>query len=352
MKITYKLISILLFLAINLISCSSDDETPVSENNPAEAPTEQINEKSSESLATNGCSNVVIFNGHAYAACGEQMEIVSLVDGKRNIVSIASNDITIDPSNKTLFVQARNMIHALSIDNPMLPTIIDSNNTNFGAFSGIGSANGIIVISGGTRGSDSQVYTFENNTLNLVNDGITAVDDATGNPDVHVTETANGAKAFYSQDLGSVTNWGIQIVEFDKIGAVQSTPNVITLTPRPFSGGFSSVSPANFPVESEFLNNKLYVAHFAINGIEVIDLEKNTLLSQIPLGYQPINITTDNINLFAIGITHKTISMVNPTTREIKDISIGTLQQPRGIAVSSNYIAVADKIEGLIIGKR
>jgi len=351
MKIVYLLKASILFIFLSFFSCASDDSS-TEETNTIENPTEQVTPKSSESLATNGCSNVVIFNNYAYAACGEQLEIVSLSDGKRNIVSIASNDITIDPSNETLFIQARNQISALSIENPINPTVITTSTTNFGIFSGIDAANGIIVISAGVRGSNTQVYTYTNNTFNLATDGIAAIDNVTGNPDVHITETTNGARAFYSQDLGSVANWGIQIVDFNNTGTVVNTEDVVTLTPQRLTGGFSTISPANFPVEGEFLNNKFYVAHFAANGIEVIDLDNNNTLSQISLGFQPINITTDGTSLFAVGISNKTVSIINPTNNEITTTSVGKLQQPRGIAVSQDYIAVADRIEGLVISKR
>jgi len=332
------------FIFFNLISCSSDDASINQNNLPEETPIE-----TPENL---GCSNVVIFNGHAYAACDNRLEIMSLTDNKRNTVPIPSNDITIDTSNQTLFVQARNRIHALSIEDPMTPTIIASSDTNFGLFSGIAAANGVIVVSGGTRNRNTQIFTFNTNELLLTTNGVADVDNVTGNPDVHVTETPTGITAFYSQDLGAVTNWGIRIVDFDTTGNVVDTPSLVTLTSRRFTGGFTTISPANFPVESEFLNNKLYVAHFAINGIEVIDLENNNSLSQIILGYQPINITTDGTSLFVIGTTNKSISFINLETNEINTIPVENLQQPRGIAVSNNYIAIADRIEGLVIIKR
>lgn len=343
-------ILLICFLSIIYISCSSDDNRQItndSENTPIETIT-----KISESLATSGCSNVVIFNGYAYAACGEELEIISLESGERNLLNIAANDIAVDPSNQTLFIQAQNIIHALSISEPLNPSIIATSTTNFGIFSGIDAANGIVVVSAGTRNSNTQVYTFDGNQFTLTENGIEIVDNVTGNPDVHVTETLNGAKAFYSQDLGAVTNWGIQIIDFDINGKVIDNDEVITLTAQRFSGGFASISPANFPLESEFLNNKLYVAHFAINGIEVVDLDNNNSLSQIALGYQPINIATSGTSLFVIGSSSDVISVIDPSNNEINTIILDQLQQPRGIAVSEEYIAIADRIEGLIVVKR
>ncbi len=319
-------------------SCSTNDDTPVAED------TIVIPVVTSDS-----CSNVIIVNGYAYGACDTQLEIVSLSSGERNTVPVPSDDIAFDASNQTLFVQSGNTVEALSITDPFTPTVIASAGTNFGTFSGIGAANGVVVVSGGNRSSNTQVYNFNNNTFNLTADGIALVDSVRGNPDVHVIPTTNGARAFYSQDLSAVTNWGIQIVDFNTNGMVQSTEDVVVLNSQQFTGGFAPVSPANFPVESEFLNNRLYVAHFAVNGLEVIDFNAANTTSVIDLGYQPVHITTDGTLLFTIGITSDIISILNPVTNTIERRVVNDIEQARGIAVSSNYIVIADRSRGLIV---
>lgn len=327
---------------IFLFSCASDD-------NGTTNPPSTATENNTQNL---GCSNVVIFNGFAYATCRNQLQIVELASGNRNTITIAANDIAIDLSNQTLFIQNTTQVHALSLENPMEPTIISSINANLGLFSGIAAANGVIIISGGTTNSNTQIFTFNNNQLVLATNGINEVDQVTGNPDVHATPTSSGIKAFYSQDLGAVSNWGIRIVDFDTNGNVTTPPSLVTLTPGRFTGGFSTISPANFPVESEFLNNTLYVAHFAINGIEVIDLNNNTIVNQIPLGYRPINITTDGTSLFVVGSNSNQISTINPENNTVNSITVNNIQNARGIAVSQNYFAIADQTVGLIIRER
>lgn len=328
------------FFLATLVACSSNDEVVIDDT-----PINTI-------ASAESCSNVVIVNGHAYGACGDQLEVISLKDNKRNVLQIPADDISVDASTNTLFIQARNSISALNVTNPLAPNVLATNSTRFGLFSGIGAANGVVVTSGGTRGQNTQVFRFNDNSFRLTANGIDAVDNVTGNPDVHVTETLNGARAFYSQDLGSVANWGIQIVDFNNKGAVVSTEEVVVLTSQRFSGGFTTISPANFPVESEFLNNKLYVAHFAANGIEVVDFNNNTSLSTIDLGYQPVHITTDGVQLFAIGLTSKVVSVLNPNTEQVTSLNVDAIEQARGIAASNDYIVIADRAKGLIVVNR
>ena len=336
MKTSYIKHLLAIVVSISLTNCSTDNET-------------KIEDVSNDTNLLSGCTNVVIHNGHAYAACGEQLQITALGSETINTIAINGDDIAVDTSNNTLFVQSRNTIQALNLSNPLRPTVVASSATNFGLFSGIDAANGIIVVSAGTGGSNTQVYRFSNNQFNLVQNGIPTVDNVTGNPDVHVAETASGARAFYSQDLGAVANWGIQIIDFNTQGNITNIEPVVTLTAQRFTGGFNSISPANFPLESEFLNNKLYVAHFAVNGIEVVDLENNNTTSTINLGYQPVNITTNGNALFAVGTTSNTVSIINPSDNTVNIITENRIEQARSIAANENYLAIADRIAGLLI---
>lgn len=325
---------------LGILSCNSDDDT-------------LVDTATEEALPAISCDNVIIFNDFAYGACGGVIEIVNLSNGARNRIAIAANDIAVDQSNATLFVQATNTIHALSISDPFTPRVIATSATNFGSFSGIDAANGVVVVSGGNRSNNTQVYRFDGNRLNLTANGIPSVDSVMGNPDVHVIPTTNGLRAFYSQDLNAVTNWGIQIVDFNTNGTVQSTEAVIELNTLRFPDSFELIAPASFPLESEFLNNRLYVGHFAINGIEVIDFNtENTLRSTIDLGYQPINITTDGTSLFIVGTTRNVLSIVNPNTNVVDTQVIDEIQQARGVAANANFIVIADRQAGLLVINR
>lgn len=305
------------------------------------------------SLASNGCQNVVIIDNFAYAACGDGIESVNLDSLERSFLSQPADDISGDAELGLLFTQSGNTLLQFELTNPMQPNLINTANTNFAIFSGLSSANGLLAISSGSTNSDTQVYTYDSTTLSLVIAGIPEVDGRTGNPDVHVAATPDGAVAFYSQDLGFVANWGIQIVEFDTNGVITGVPDVVVLTPGQFTGSFGvPFGPANFPLESEFLDDRLYTAHFAANGIQVIDRLDANALSLIPLGYQPTNITTDGVDLFVVSVSRTSVDTINPITETVVNSTSLPLQQPIGIAVSSTHIAVADRTAGLVIAMR
>ena len=336
-----------LFLVVLFLgACSSggsDVDTPSSTD-------ELTPDLDTDSLATEGCQNVVIMNGFAYAACGNGIEIVELDSFNRNFVPLPADDITGDETLGVLFTQSGNTLQQLDLSNPMEPALLTSVNTNFSIFSGISSANGILVVSAGSTSSNTQVYTYDASTLTLSILGIPLVDNRTGNPDVHVTPSANGATAFYSEDLGAVANWGIQIIEFDTNANILNQAEVVVLAPGPFTGPFGvPFGPANFPVESEFLFDRLYVAHFAANGVQVIDTSNSNALSLIPLGYEPTNIATDGSELFIVGANENSVDVISPITESVTSTISLPLQQPVGIAASSTHIAIADRSVGLIV---
>ena len=339
---------LLSFLAILALSaCSGDSSEPTSDN---EETTPNVD---STSLATNGCQNTVILNNFAYAACGNGIELVDLQSMDRNFIPLPADDITGDAELGLLFTQSGNTLLQLGLTDPMQPDLIATQTTNFSIFSGVSAANGILVVSAGSSNSNTQVYSYDSNSLTLQISGIPLVDSRTGNPDVHVASTDNGALAFYSQDLGAVSNWGIQTIEFDTNANILAQPDVVVLTPGQYTGSFGSpVGPANFPLESEFLADRLYIAHFAANGIQVIDRSADDSLSLIPLGYEPTNITTDGNQLFVVALERSFVDIISPVTETVIETLTLPLQQPTGIAASATHIAVADRTSGLIIMQR
>lgn len=343
--------------SVLLISgCSSDNtETPTQSTvaMDSDTPTGEIGLANTSSLAANGCQNVIIIDEFAYAACGDGIEIVNLNTFERNFITSPADDISGDAGLGVLFTQSRNTLQQFDLTVPLQPNLVASTETNFSIFSGISAANGILVVSAGAGGSNTEVYSYDATTLTLLLDGIPMVDGQTGNPDVHVSATADGAIAFYSQDIGEVANWGIQIVEFDTVGNFLELPEVVVLTPGPFTGGFGEpFAPANFPVESERLGDNLYVANFAASGIEIVDLSASNALSTIPLGYEPTNIATDGELLFVVSAQRSTVDIISPDTASIIDNVSLPLVQPIGVAANTNYLAVADRSAGLIVVSR
>jgi len=252
---------------------------------------------------------VVIVNDFAYGACDNSIEVIELETLERNEVNVQADDITAD-------VDANDVV-----------------NTNFSFFSGLSATNGVLVVSAGAGSSNTQVFTYslssnDIGSLTLTTNGIPLIDSAVGNPDVHLAETANGVIAFYSQDIGAVANFAIQAV---------------------------TLGAANFPVESEFLDSRLYVAHFAAQGVEVIDLrDEKDLLPVIPLSYLPTNITTDGELLFVVGPTNSTVDVIDPLTLTVTDNLNASqpLSQALGVAASATHVVVADGVDGLITIER
>lgn len=348
---------LLLFIVVSSVSaCSSgiggidgsgDPITIVIEGD------DDVAELDTDSLATDGCQNVVIISGYAYAACGNGIEIIDLDSFERNFILEPADDITGDADLAVLFTQSGDTLQQFGLVDPMEPNLIATVDTNFSVLSGISAANGILAVSAGASSANTEVYAYDSTTLSLVVDGIPLVDERTGNPDVHVTATDNGALAFYSEDLGAVANWGVQIIEFDTNGNILELPDVVVLTPGSFTGSFGvPFGPANFPVESEFLNDRLYIAHFAASGIEVIDLANSNALSLIPLGYEPTNVATDGDELFVVGVDQSTVETIDPISEAVINTINLPLQQPVGIAASTTHIAIADRTTGLIVTTR
>ena len=342
-------------LSLTLTACGGgggDDPEPAAPDpipaapDPAPAPTDD-----DASLATGGCSNTVIVDGFAYGACGTEIEVVSLADLSRSLVPVAANDIAADPAAGLLFTQAGTTLSLLSLADPAEPVLQDSATTNFSAFSGVSAASGVLVVSAGAGSADTQVYTYTDTELTLATDGIPELDAAVGNPDVTVVATATGVTAYYSQDIAAVANFAIQPVLLDTNGEVLSVLPDVVLTPRAFVSN-SAFSPANFPVESEFLDNQLFVANFAAEGIEVIDLaNNNALLSPIPLPYEPTNLTTDGTLLFVVGLTNDTVDIIDPAAAAVTDslTPAAPFVEPVGVAASITHVAVADRTNGLVV---
>ena len=341
-------------IMIALVGCGGVADEAI-DTFESESPDTTQDDSADVSLASNGCSNVVISAGVAYAACGEEIEVAQLDTLDREIFfSSSADDITIDAQAGLMFTQSGNLLTVFDLVDPLAPNVLSTTTTNFAAFSGISAANGLLVVSGGAGGSNTEVYLYSDASepISIATFGIPAIDNTTGNPDVHLSPTAAGATAFYSQDIGAVANFAIQIAELNAAsGAVLSVSEDIVLTPGAFSFN-SAFAPANFPVESEFLDDRLYVAHFAAEGIEVIDLVNgNELLPTIELGYEPTNIATDGEMLFVVGLENDTVDVIDPATSSVVDSLVPAIpfSQPIGVAASATHVAVADRENGLVI---
>jgi len=257
------------------------------------------------------CNNVVVINGFAYASCNSQIIIGELETGEFTNINTQVIGIAADAQRNLLFTYSGSVVRMFTLEDPTAPLEVASANAFFSTFTGFSAAGCTLTVSGGT--SNATVFRYSANTLELelTSNGIPAVDNVTGTPNVHVAQTGpSEVTAFYSQDIGAVANWAIQRAIFNGSAELQSTPQRTVLTPLPFTGNFGPpFAPSNFGVESEYLDGRLYVAHFAVPGIEIIDVETGNLLAPIDLPYEPINIGTDGTSLFVVGPDNDTVDI-------------------------------------------
>lgn len=361
----FKSKSYFLLFAISafIISCSSDtrEEELLVSNTTIDASSQIQGDDDTQNQivikeiirGAEGCTNVVIVDGYAYAACDTQIQIAELATGNVTTLASPADDITAD-SRGAIFTQSGSVVRMFTLDNPMTPEQVATATANGNPFSGISAAGCSLVISGGVLPTRVFRYSFEAPYLELTTDGISIVDQETGAPDVHVAITGAGeVTAFYSEDIGNVANWAIQPVIFNGAAELQSTPARTVLTQGSFPGPFGApFGPANFPVESEFLDGRLYVAHFAAQGIEVVDVANGgNLLAPFPLPYDPINISTDGTSLFVVGVTNDQVDVIDPASGNVIE-SLGNLNTPSGVAANETHIAVADQLLGLVVIER
>lgn len=354
---------LLLLLPVLLFSCNSDagdDEllvsntTVITSSQAADTLEEEADVQNLEDFKDlrggDGCTNIVIINGYAYAACGTTIQIAALDTDQRSSIAVAADDITVD-SRGAIFTLSGATVRMFTLDDPMVPVQVATVSSPGSPFSGISAAGCSLVISGGVLPTRVFRYSFEEPYLELTTNGIPIVDQETGAPDVHVAITGAGeVTAFYSEDIGNVANWAIQPVVFNGAAELQSTPARTVLTSGQFPGPFGApFGPANFPVESEFLDGRLYVAHFAAQGIEVVDVSNGgTLLDSFPLSYDPINVSTDGTSLFVVGLTNDQVDIIDPASGTIVE-SLGDLSTPSGVAANETHVAVADQSLGLVV---
>jgi len=325
-------ISLLVFVSCNQSSSSSGNSSGGGLSN-----------SSSPSAAS--CQNVDLFDSIAFGACGNILRVMDLSNGNFTDMNIAANDIAVDEENNTALVLSENTLTLLDIAQPLSPQVLDTATVNFRFFSGVAAANGIAVISGGGASSNVQAFNYLNDDLDLIVSGIPVVDNTTGTPEVSVISTSNGIEAFFSQDLGFVTNWGINHISITPSGSTSQIGSTHTLSSGPVS--ISDFSSSNFPVESEFLDDDLYVANFATNGIEVINLNAGTVGAPISLGYRATHISTDGEDLFVISSVSGNIQRINPTTRQATNLNIQS-SNPSSIAANSEFIVIADLNNGIV----
>jgi len=115
----YQRLIVFLFLAfiVALSNACTSEDTDVNDGANEQANTNE--NVDSNSLATNGCQNVVIVNNFAYASCGNGIEVVSLQTLERSFLNFSADDITADADLGLLFTQSGGDLRVLDLTNPI-----------------------------------------------------------------------------------------------------------------------------------------------------------------------------------------------------------------------------------------
>ena len=302
-----------------------------------------------EILSTSGTNNVAIAGNFAYAAAGAQGIVIVDLEN-RLVVSVVSNagrvdDVSIDGDLLFVMNGSGGSLSVLSIANPTQPTVVSGPvAVNVSPFSGVSAANGRVVVSGGTGLLSSREYTPAGALIGPV----LTIDLGIGQPDALLSD--DGATAFVSTDFsGLIDGQGFGMTVVDVSNPSLNVTDQIGIAGAGFSVGADG--PANFPIESAFQGDTLFVASGdGVSVFDVSDLNSVQTLAVIPLSTNPINVDVLNDTLYVVGNSPGTL-----TTIDVSDLSSPVIETtalavgsgPLGVAASSSHVVIADEFLGV-----
>lgn len=223
---------------------------------------------------------------------------------------------------------------------PSAPIFVNNStrDVDVGPFAGISAAGGFVSVSGGT--GSMFVFSYDTSgSLALVTDSLTL---GIGQPDVLVSPTTGFA--YVSTDFNGLVDgesFGISVVDLSSPTAATSQ---IGLPGAGFTGGVSS--PANFPIESALIGDRLLVAHGGgLSILSIVNASNPTLMTTIPLPFPAVNVDATNRKVVVVGGT------TTPMAAEVdlRDNSVAELSLPErtgagtatGVAVLGDSVIVA-----------
>ena len=307
-----------------------------------------------EVLSTFGTNNVAITEQFAYAAAGPQgIVIVNL-----NTLTIAGvvappagsgrvDDVSIDGDLLFLMDGGAGRLSVLSIENPIMPTVVSSPVfVNVSPFAGVSAANGRVAVSGGTGLMSVRSYDSDG----VLTGPVSTIDLGIGQPDVLVSD--DGETAFVSTDFaGFVDGQSFGITVVDISGAPLSILDRVGIAGAGFSTGTDG--PANFPIESAIQGDTLFVA--SGNGVSVFDVSNpNSLvtITQIPLGTNPINVDVFDDTLYVAGNAPGTMTVIDVTdvsSPVVETFGLPAGAGPLGVASNGTHLVIADEFLGVLV---
>ena len=213
---------------------------------------------------------------------------------------------------------------------PMDPELVSGPVTvRVGPFAGVSAAGGRVCVSGGTGLLTVRSYT----DLGVISTSSSTIDLGIGQPDVLLA--ADGETAYVSTDFSGLVSgagFGITLLELDDPPGALTSLAQIGLAGAGFTGGFSF--PANFPIESALLPDGDFVTAHG-GGLSVIDPVAESVLGELDLSFDAVNVDTDGSTAFVVG-TSRSIAEV-----DISDPDDPLLVSSESSAGSSAYLSVA-----------
>jgi hypothetical protein len=304
------------------------------------------------------CRNVKIVRNHAIAACGNLLIIEDLKTSKRKEFSsidsklIEADDIAV--AGDFLFTISMNdHMKMYDILTPMNPVFVDSKeDIPVQLYTGIDASNGLVVTSGGLR--DSYIVRYTTKGFKQKVDLVSSVEKYFGRPDVLIwkSKELRELKLIHSVDISLTYKWGINISEYDKDEYV--TKKIIEL-----KSGFDPIilgdyQPANFPITAIQINNFLYYSHWKSKSIYRLNLKKKNAIQEVVYQSKFIvsHMASDGKNIFMVNLDTKNfVYKLNIKSKKIFEIKSRLIQLPIGIAAKNGYVAIADKLSGLVVLK-
>lgn len=235
-----------------------------------------------------------------------------------------------------------------SLAEPTRPRLLaGSRDVPVGPFSGVSSAAGLCVVSGGT----SQLTIWRYDAHGALAGPLATTDLGRGQPDVLVT--ARGL--LYVSTHYSGPYFGLDVARFDSGQGRIAKLAELPLDRAGFTAG--GAKPANFPIESALLGDDTLLVASA-RGVDVFDVrtaEHPRLVSTIDVGGPAVNVdASGSVVAVTVGGEAPTLVFLDfatapPRQRRI-DLPVGTI--PAGVALGAPRAAVAAGKNGVVFFTR
>lgn len=218
-----------------------------------------------------------------------------------------------------------------------------------GPFSGVSAADGRVIVSGGTSELTLRTYGPDGRLAA----GVAKADFGRGQPDVLLAPDGN--RAFVSTHFGG-PSFGLTTVHVTRAPLSVIQGGTMDLETIGFTAG--GARPANFPIETALTGDVLLVAYVrGLALVDVSDLERPKLLSEVSLDVKPVNVDARDGTAAVVGSSPKPmlalVDVGNPAApRVIRSIPLPEGSHATGVAITATHVVVAAGAKGALVFPR